>query len=87
VTLFPGHNLWGLHPPFQQLPVPENGMFRRWKRSLFKIIPRLAAAFFSDYLVIGGGGTKLLFKIATRRATRVKFFGLSRWRLFITVSP
>jgi len=53
-------------------------MFRRWKRSLFKIIPRLAAAFFSDYLVIGGGGTKLLFKIATRRATRVKFFGLSR---------
>jgi len=52
VTWFPGHNLWGLHPPFQQLPVPENGMFRRWKRSLFKIIPRLAAAIFSDYLVI-----------------------------------
>lgn len=52
-----------------------------WKRSLHRIIPPLAAAFFTDYMVIGGGGVGLLPKLpsGTRRGSNsLAFLGGAR---------
>lgn len=53
----------------------------RWRGSLYQIIPRLVAAFRTDYLVIGGGGVAFLPKLppgARRGSNDLAFVGGAR---------
>jgi polyphosphate glucokinase len=58
---------------------------RKWERALRRIIPRLAAAFRTDYVVLGGGNQKLLKKLpaCARRGSNDKAFtgGARLWGL------